>query len=206
MGVEEKACTKCTKSKPLDDYGPDKRAKDGKQSKCKACYADYQAERRKDPVKKATDTASKKRSMAKRKGYYQTKRNQNRNKQRQDPAERERWLAGQRTWRAKDGNIARGNHTRRARKLAAQVAGPVPPGTYAEVLASGPCVYCGAPATTVDHVVPLARGGHEAEYNLVPACGTCNFSKGPKLLSEWDPARVAHAAACSEKIALVLAA
>jgi len=53
--------------------------------------------------------------------------------------------------------------------------------------------------------VPLARGGHEAEYNLVPACNPCNMSKSARLLSEWDPVRVAHAAACSEKIALVLA-
>jgi 5-methylcytosine-specific restriction endonuclease McrA len=92
----------------------------------------------------------------------------------------------------------------RARKLGAQVAGPVPPGTYAAIRASGPCVYCDATATTVDHVTPLARGGHEAEYNLVPACGSCNSSKGAKLLPEWDTARVAHAVLCSERVAAQL--
>lgn len=92
-------------------------------------------------------------------------------------------------------------NARRARKLAAEVTGPVPAGTYTAVLASGPCVYCDAPATTVDHVMPLARGGHEAEYNLVPACLPCNSSKHARLLVEWDPVRVAHAVACSEKVA-----
>lgn len=56
----------------------------------------------------------------------------------------------------------------------------------ARVLAPGPdghppsCVLrirCdGAPATTVDHVVPVARGGRHAG-NLVPACAACNASK-----------------------------
>jgi hypothetical protein len=88
-------------------------------------------------------------------------------------------------------------NARRARKLAAQIAGPVPAAVYAAVLASGPCVYCGAPATTADHVRPLARGGYEAADNLVPACLPCNSSKSDRLLIEWWPDRVAHAVACS---------
>lgn len=48
------------------------------------------------------------------------------------------------------------------------------------------CVYC--PATedlTLDHVVPLARGGVHSEENLVVACRPCNSSKGVTPLSEW---------------------
>lgn len=197
----EKSCTKCGKSKPLDDYGPDKRATDNKQSQCKDCYAAYQRERRKDPVLKAEDRRRINQAMAKRAAHYLKQHNTARQRRRADPEYRARELADQREWRAKDGNMARGNHTRRARKLAAAVTGPVPAGTYATVLASGPCVYCGAPATCVDHITPLANGGHEAEYNLAPACDTCNGSKGAKLLTEWDPVRVEHAMACSEKVA-----
>lgn len=43
------------------------------------------------------------------------------------------------------------------------------------------CAYCGGPATTVDHVKPVARGG--AEYdpaNLVAACESCNLAKGAR--------------------------
>ena len=86
-------------------------------------------------------------------------------------------------------------NARRARKLAAEVAGPVPRSVYIEVVASGPCVYCGAAATHVDHIRPLVLGGHEARYNLAPACQPCNQSKGAKLLIHWDPVRVAHGAA-----------
>jgi 5-methylcytosine-specific restriction endonuclease McrA len=40
-----------------------------------------------------------------------------------------------------------------------------------------PCFYCGRPATTADHVVPVSKGGGSAA-NLVPACKPCNSRKG----------------------------
>ena len=47
------------------------------------------------------------------------------------------------------------------------------------------CVYCGAPATTVDHVVPLSRGGGNGRENLAAACLDCNLSKSSMLVEEW---------------------
>jgi len=48
------------------------------------------------------------------------------------------------------------------------------------------CAYCGErKPLTRDHVIPLSRGGRNAIGNLVPACGSCNYSKGQKLLVEW---------------------
>lgn len=42
------------------------------------------------------------------------------------------------------------------------------------------CHYCGtARATTLDHVVPVSRGGAKFdEANLVPVCKPCNDRKG----------------------------
>jgi 5-methylcytosine-specific restriction enzyme A len=41
------------------------------------------------------------------------------------------------------------------------------------------CHYCGAPAITVDHVVPLARGGARLDpHNLVACCRSCNARRG----------------------------
>jgi 5-methylcytosine-specific restriction endonuclease McrA len=85
------------------------------------------------------------------------------------------------------------------------VAGPVSAAVYTEVLASGPCVYCGAEAECVDHVRPLARDGAEAADNLAPACQSCNASKRDRLLIEWIPERVASAAARSPIVAAELA-
>lgn len=48
-----------------------------------------------------------------------------------------------------------------------------------------PCAYCPAPADTIDHVVPLVRGGTNYEGNLVPACRKCNGSKAARTIIEW---------------------
>lgn len=48
------------------------------------------------------------------------------------------------------------------------------------------CTYCEALASSVDHVVPLHRGGTNYEGNLAPACRPCNSSKGRHLLTEWS--------------------
>jgi 5-methylcytosine-specific restriction endonuclease McrA len=42
------------------------------------------------------------------------------------------------------------------------------------------CYWCGAPATTADHIIPVARGGGHVG-NLVLACGPCNFSRRADL-------------------------
>ena len=43
------------------------------------------------------------------------------------------------------------------------------------------CFYCGDDATTVDHVIPIAKGGDPiAQDNLVAACRRCNSSKGSR--------------------------
>lgn len=52
------------------------------------------------------------------------------------------------------------------------------------ILATG-CVYCGAEATEMDHVIPVARGGRHSIGNLVGACMRCNRSKNRRLIVEW---------------------
>jgi 5-methylcytosine-specific restriction enzyme A len=45
----------------------------------------------------------------------------------------------------------------------------------------GICHYCGKKfqprELTMDHVIPLARGGTSTEGNIVPACRDCNRDK-----------------------------
>jgi len=53
------------------------------------------------------------------------------------------------------------------------------------------CVYCGAAATSLDHVVPRSRGGTHTWDNLVAACGRCNHLKADRHLHDlgWRIAR-----------------
>lgn len=49
---------------------------------------------------------------------------------------------------------------------------------------SGRCVYCGAAATSLDHVVPKSRGGTHTWDNVVSACGRCNHVKADRGIAE----------------------
>src|SRR5690606_16269728 len=40
------------------------------------------------------------------------------------------------------------------------------------------CLWCGSPATTVDHIVPSSKGGSDLPYNLLAACSECNTKRG----------------------------
>ena len=54
----------------------------------------------------------------------------------------------------------------------------------------GICYYChckvGRELLTMDHVVPLSRGGKSKKGNIVPACKACNSKKKYLLPLEWD--------------------
>jgi 5-methylcytosine-specific restriction endonuclease McrA len=57
-------------------------------------------------------------------------------------------------------------------------------------IADGVCLYCrrrvGGRALTMDHVVPLGRGGRSVRGNVAPACQECNARKKWMLPVEWQ--------------------
>ncbi|TRO83259.1 HNH endonuclease [Desulfuromonas acetexigens] len=57
-------------------------------------------------------------------------------------------------------------------------------------IATGICYYCGmkvAPKElTLDHLVPVSRGGKSTKTNCVPACKSCNNKKKNLLPMEWE--------------------
>jgi 5-methylcytosine-specific restriction endonuclease McrA len=46
------------------------------------------------------------------------------------------------------------------------------------------CAYCGAGASTIDHVLPRSRGGANEWTNTVAACGRCNNRKDDRTPPE----------------------
>jgi 5-methylcytosine-specific restriction endonuclease McrA len=56
-------------------------------------------------------------------------------------------------------------------------------------IADGVCYYCrrqvGIRALSMDHLVPLGRGGRSVRGNVVPACKACNSRKQSMLPVEW---------------------
>lgn len=62
------------------------------------------------------------------------------------------------------------------------------------VAAGNACTYCHTPFVaernhvhemTVDHVIPISRGGSCSVENLTAACRQCNTKKGKKTAKEW---------------------
>jgi len=57
-------------------------------------------------------------------------------------------------------------------------------------LAKGICHYCGgafAPdELSMDHIVPIIRGGKSARGNVAPACKECNNRKKHMVPVEWE--------------------
>ncbi|MDA3917944.1 MAG: HNH endonuclease [Deltaproteobacteria bacterium] len=55
---------------------------------------------------------------------------------------------------------------------------------------SGICHYCEnnfiPNELTMDHVIPLSRGGESQKFNLVPCCKECNTKKRQFLPFEWE--------------------
>jgi 5-methylcytosine-specific restriction protein A len=71
----------------------------------------------------------------------------------------------------------------RARELRAS-------GWWKRRIADGVCYYCrrrvGHGMLTMDHIVPLGRGGRSGRGNVVPSCKDCNTRKKSLLPVEWQ--------------------
>jgi 5-methylcytosine-specific restriction enzyme A len=63
-------------------------------------------------------------------------------------------------------------------------------GWWQQRISRGECHYCEKKVPpkelTLDHIVPLARGGRSTKGNCVPACKECNNQKKHLLPVEWD--------------------
>lgn len=57
------------------------------------------------------------------------------------------------------------------------------------------CTYCEtAPATEIDHILPITKGGTGDRENLTPVCRPCNARKGNRYLADFlgfvEPERI----------------
>ena len=175
-----RTCSKCNERKPLSGYYKDKLATKGHRSYCKECQKNVVTENyQKDPEKK--------------KRYQRQHRIENIKAVRAADSERYE--------RDKDKRITLAEahgHIRRARRASV----PFEPGITKIALRKrdgDDCAYCGQlmvfrRATnrefrdndaTIEHKVPLARGGKHVWSNVVLACRECNLSKNQKTESEF---------------------
>lgn len=191
-----KTCSQCGEVKPLEEFNREKRMKDGRRSDCKECTK--QRNRRlylKDRDKR----------LAQRKDYYEANRERLILEMKAyDAANREDKIARNRAWREANRELAteRTREWRKAnpdrtslhkqRKRARKRAVPCEPIMRTEIFErdEGLCGICGEavdPANWhLDHIVPLARGGHHVHENVQVAHPACNMRKWAHLPEELE--------------------
>lgn len=93
--------------------------------------------------------------------------------------------------KTRDRNLAHVHH-RRAKMLGAIIGDPARIKSYYRLMRvrkSVKCHWCRRPIPkgrrTVDHLIPLCRGGSHCVSNFVPSCKPCNCSKHKKTPSEF---------------------
>lgn len=157
---------------------------------CKACYSIFYREKGlqdKEWSRKSTCSPCKKQKRAKgvKENYLRT-RKATLKARKNDPKVKE---YRKKYWKSDKGkSLARHYHSRRRALLKSC---PTEPGVaeYIITLFSNPlkcCRYCQSTEDlTLEHVVPLSRGGSHTRDNLDVACKTCNITKKNKTEQEY---------------------
>jgi 5-methylcytosine-specific restriction endonuclease McrA len=177
---EIKICKGCGEAKPFVEFSRHKLGKDGLRPRCKACCKiendAWRSGRREQ--NRAVNAAWRKRNIERARSY-----NRSWNK-----SHRDRCDAATERWRRRNPWLVRAQKQRH-RVLKRNAVGS----SYATVqriaarLAyfSDVCVYCGSVADTIDHRIPLCRGGTNFPANLVAACRSCNSRKRHRTEREF---------------------
>lgn len=167
-----KKCSRCGEEKSLSEFSRQTLGKHGRRADCKNCQRIYN---------QAWKAANKQRTAATRRERYLRRRDE--------------LLAYNREWnrthrgacdRATDEWRKRNPEKLKAQKFRRWLREATAPGndytTTSMILQrievyGGRCYYCRMDADTIDHRIPLSRGGSHLPANLVPACRSCNSRK-----------------------------
>lgn len=171
--LETKACTKCGEEKAQEDFALTYRKPEQRRADCKGCA---------QAVKRAwAQKTQERRKLQKRESYERAKgdprrlemRAERRRRYKQSKRGREkRWLQRHRARARKGGATTVDLTLREWRKIRE---------AYKHC-----CAYCGtSDALTIDHVIPVSKGGDHTAINVVPACHSCNSRKYNKLTLQY---------------------
>jgi 5-methylcytosine-specific restriction endonuclease McrA len=183
---------KCGRDLPLDAFGVQKRGLYGRKSECLACLAEKEAVRRAcNPeahreykrrwwARNPRTETQKKAATLRFKAWYAQNKGRHR-------ATMQRWVReNQAAFKEIQKRYLVKNpvHVRRARHMAA-VERTLTQEQWNGILElfGQRCAYCLAETKlTMDHVIPVSRGGPHIAGNVVPACKSCNSKKGARNL------------------------
>ncbi len=201
---EDKRCSKCRQVKLLTKFHRHAASKDGLRPRCKECRQEdtriyyeenreakrerdrkyYEANREKvRATNRAWWEANLEHYRNQKREYYQRNREETIERARANYAEnKERALAWTSAYRrTPKGKEVHLQSQRKRRATKAQLEATLTAEEWNEILNlfGHRCAYCGerVEEITMDHVVPISRGGPHTRDNVVPACRPCNSRK-----------------------------
>ncbi len=155
-----KRCPKCKTEKNKTEFSKNRTMRDGLQGWCKQCCSEI-------PI------------TPERTEYKNRWRIENKDRIKDYPAWR----------RSERGKEARRTIQKKRKTSLRGVEATLTTDEWRETLSDygNHCVYCNQKSDKLqqDHIVPVSRGGGHTKDNVVPACGSCNSSKGNKPLLVW---------------------
>jgi hypothetical protein len=177
-----KTCVGCKEVKPLVEFDEYKNSAGNRsfRSRCKPCFKTYNQE--------YSETHKEQRNEISRQWARENAeriREQSRQRYAQDP---ERFRQKAQEWRADNLHVKADGESRRRARL--RDCPRIEKINRYEIIKrdNATCYLClrRLPmwAITLDHVIPLAKGGSHITDNLRVACRSCNSSKGARLLEE----------------------
>lgn len=194
----EKTCTDCKETKPLEDFGPEKRGKHGRRSKCRPCMRErtqtYEArpevaqrkkERREQWYRDNPDYNRK---------YYEENRERVQELNRQwkiaNPDYMPEYLAKYLPEYAQRPEVREANRIKSINRYRGLV-GKLPKDCM-DILVKKYGERCMNPdcdgddsILTIDHVIPVSRGGSNTMDNVQILCYTCNRRKGNRNEADY---------------------
>lgn len=185
-------CWKCGEWKPLSEYWKARNRPGGIDPKCKDCAREYKRAhkdrfnelsraRRRDPVH---ERARKKRWRAANPDKDRAQRQRAWRNLYSKPGAKSAIQAYQAVWRRRNpGKVKAYGHNRRAQMRRSGGSYTVEQWDALCAQYGHRCLACGSQEPlTVDHIVPLSKGGTNDITNLQPLCHRCNSAKGDKVI------------------------
>lgn len=215
MSNVSKQCSQCGQIKSLGEFYRRALSADGRAASCSACQKRYREQNREKVRESSRRYRERKRGgpprpRPSRGGVQESRRRyreqnpdkvresrrrwreQNRDKLREaDRRYREENLdkvrEAEKRWRDANPDIRRmATQRRKARKRSATTFSIA--SKDLRRLRDARCIACGESAGTIDHLIPLVRGGTHGVGNLAAMCRSCNSRKNARTLTEWRKA------------------